>query len=84
MRLPWQAELSWSRARPKAVDAHLHPGAYALLQRGVARLCRYFARCRIEPDVAELAAALWARFGEPVRGASVACLAEEAKGATHA
>lgn len=46
---------------PQSVDPAVHPSAYPLFQRDVARLCSYFARYDIVVDAAALAADLWAQ-----------------------
>lgn len=48
---------------PQSVDPDVHPSAYPLFQRDVARLCSYFTRYDIVVDAAELAADLWAQHG---------------------
>jgi len=47
---------------PQAVDARFNPNAYALLQRDLENVCRYFARHGVRADADRLADHLWRRF----------------------
>lgn len=59
--LYWQGKLTIIDF-PQAVDPRFNGNALMLLQRDIANLCRYFARCGVQADPARLAADLWSRF----------------------
>lgn len=47
---------------PQAVDPRFNPNAYALLERDIENLCRYWARYGVEANGSLIAKRLWTRF----------------------
>lgn len=59
--LYWQGRLTVIDF-PQAVDPRFNPNAFALLERDIEHICRYFGRYGVQADAARLASNLWRRF----------------------
>lgn len=47
---------------PQAIDPRFNPNAYALLERDIENLCRYWARYGVEANASLIAKRFWTRF----------------------